>query len=249
MDDAALSNAEAACRSRGECERFDGKGIVMEEVNCREAEEKAAGGEYYYATLERARVQGPVPRGLEGVDPRECALLVIDVLGDPVGGPFEDKLLTPTLNAARIAQAARENDIPVIFANDAHLRGIDRELELWGEHGIAGTPEAQTSPQMAQQESDYVVEKRRYSAFFQTSLCLLLNELGAKTLICVGMDTNICVRHTVADAYFNNYGIVIVDDATATFLIGQQEEGLEYMKACYAATVISTEEALAFMAG
>lgn len=181
---------------------------------------------------------------LGAVDPATCALIVIDELGDPSEGPLRDVLLQPTLNTARLARAARAQGIPVIFTNDAHIEGIDRELELWGCHGIAGTPEAQTSPQLDVQPTDFVIEKRRYSAFFQTSLLLLLNELGVHTLVCCGMDTNICVRHTVADAYFNNFDVIVVDDATATFLVGNQEEGLEYMKACYAAKIVSTDEAL-----
>ena len=186
---------------------------------------------------------------LSAVDPAQCALLVIDELGDPEGGPLEGVLLKPTLNTARLARAARAAGMPVIFANDAHIDGLDHELELWGRHGIAGTPEAQTSPQLEPQAGDFTVEKRRYSAFFQTGLRLLLDELGVRTLICCGMDTNICVRHTVADAYFNNYGIVVVEDATATFLVGTQEEGMEYMRACYAASVVSTDEALALIGG
>ena len=181
------------------------------------------------------------------IDPNECALLVIDELGDPVGAPLEEVLLPPTLNTARLAEAARAHGVPVIFANDAHLPGIDRELDLWGEHCMAGTPDAETSPQLDQQDGDYVVIKRRYSAFFQTGLRLLLDELGVSTLICTGVDTNICVRHTVADAYFNNFDIVVVSDATATFLLGDQEEGLEYMKACYAAAVVDTDEAIAII--
>jgi len=139
--------------------------------------------------------------------------------------------------------------MPVIFANDAHIPGLDRELALWGDHGIAGTPEAQTSPLLDPQPSDFVVEKRRYSAFFQTGLRLLLDELGVRTLICCGMDTNICVRHTVADAYFDNFDIVVVDDATATFLVGNQDEGLEYLKTCYAAKIIGTDEAVKLIEG
>lgn len=181
---------------------------------------------------------------LENIDKDECALIVIDELGDPVGEPFEEVILPATENTARLARAARACGVPVIFANDAHIPGIDRELDLWGAHGIAGTPEAQTSPLLDPQECDYTVEKRRYSAFFQTGLRLLLDELGVRTLICTGLDTNICVRHTVADAYFNNYDVVVVSDATATFLVGDQEEGLEYMKTCYAAAVATTDEVL-----
>ncbi len=184
---------------------------------------------------------------LSAIDPKTCALLVIDELGDPTGGPLEGVLLPAIRNTARLADAARAAGVPVIYTNDAHIPGLDRELELWGEHGIAGTPEAQTSPLLNPQEGDFTIEKRRYSAFFQTGLRLLLDELGAKTLICTGMDTNICVRHTVADAYFNNYDIVVAADATATFLVGNQEEGLEYLKTCYAAAIVTTDEAIALV--
>ena len=175
---------------------------------------------------------------IDAIDPDECALVVIDELGDPTGTPLEPVLKPAIENTARLAAAARTHGVPVVFANDAHLPG------LWGEHGIAGTPEAQTSPLLDPQEGDFTVEKRRYSAFFQTGLRLLLDELGVTTLVCVGMDTNICVRHTVADAYFNNFDIVVVSDATATFLVGDQEEGLAYMETCYAAAVVTTDEAL-----
>lgn len=184
---------------------------------------------------------------LASIDPKTCALLVIDELGDPTGGPLEGVLLPAIKNTARLAGAARAAGVPVIYTNDAHIPGLDRELELWGEHGIANTLEAQTSPLLNPQKGDFTIEKRRYSAFFQTGLRLLLDELGAKTLICTGMDTNICVRHTVADAYFNNYDIVVAADATATFLVGNQEEGLEYMKTCYAAAIVSTDEAISLI--
>ena len=181
---------------------------------------------------------------LTAIDRAKCALLVIDELGDPTGGPLEAVLLPSILQTAKLTTAARAAGMPVIFTNDAHIPGLDRELVLWGTHGIAGTPEAQTSPLLDPQPTDYVVEKRRYSGFFQTGLLLLLNELGVDTLICCGMDTNICVKHTVADAYFNNFNIIVVEDATATFLVGDQEEGLAYMETCYAAAVVTTDEAL-----
>lgn len=178
------------------------------------------------------------------VDPKRCALLVVDELGDVETSPLKDLLLAPTLNTARLVEAAHGAGMPVIFANDAHIPGLDRELELWGQHGIAGTPAAQTSPQLGAAEGDFVIEKRRYSAFYQTGLRLLLKELGADTLIVCGFDTNICIRHTVADAYFENFDIVVVGDATETFLVGDQQEGLSYMQTCYAAAIIDTDEAL-----
>ena len=113
---------------------------------------------------------------LEEVDLKRCALLVIDELGDAETSPVAARILEPTLNTARICDAAREVGVPVIFANDAHIKGLDRELDLWGDHNLAGAPESQTSPQLKLREGDFVIEKRRYSAFFQTSLRLLLDE-------------------------------------------------------------------------
>lgn len=182
-------------------------------------------------------------------DPATTALLVIDELGDPAGGPLEAVLLAPTLQTARLVEAAHGASMPVIFANDAHIPGLDRELLLWGDHGIAGSPEAQVSPQIPVGPADHIIQKRRYSAFFQTGLRLLLDELGVRTLILTGFDTNICVRHTAADAYFNNLGLAVVTDATGSFLVGDQAEGLAYMEKCYGAKLVSADGALGFIEG
>lgn len=197
--------------------------------------------------LESGRAKKTLDVG--AVNPRGCALLVVDELGDVEASPLKDVLLGPTLNTAKLVDAAHSVGMHVIFANDAHIPGLDKELDLWGPHGIAGTPEAQTSPQITVGADDFVLEKRRYSAFFQTGLRLLLKELGVDTLILCGFDTNICIRHTAADAYFDNIGVIVVEDATETFLVGNQQEGLEYMQVCYAAAVVSTEEALTLIKG
>ena len=192
---------------------------------------------------------------MENRESRDLKSLPLDLLKEKMTElsekPFRAKQLYDWMlqQTARLTTAARAAGMPVVFTNDAHIPGIDRELALWGTHGIAGTPEAQTSPLLDPQPTDYVVEKRRYSGFFQTGLLLLLNELGVDTLICCGMDTNICVKHTVADAYFNNFNIIVVGDATATFLVGNQEEGLEYMKVCYAAKIVDTDEAVKLIEG
>ena len=187
---------------------------------------------------------------LADLDKDRCAVLVIDMLGDPstVPSPLREQMMPVVENAGRICTAARAAGVPVVFSNDAHIPGLDRELELWGPHGLAGTPEAQPSPQLNCGDGDFIVSKRRYSGFFQSGLRLLLDELGVETLLCVGMDTNICVRHTVADAYFNNFRIVVASDATLTFLVGDQEEGLAYMETCYAAKLVDTDETVAFLA-
>ena len=77
---------------------------------------------------------------LATVDLGSTAILVIDELGDAAAAPEETGILAATLNTARILPLARTANVPVIFVNDAHIEGIDRELDLWGLHGLEGTP-------------------------------------------------------------------------------------------------------------
>ena len=175
-------------------------------------------------------------------DKSKTAVLVIDVLGGSEG-------ITPGLeemasNSVTIAKAARAAGMPVVFTCDAHLPGIDRELELWGDHGIAGSEAARPLAAFEVSERDYVLPKRRYDGFFQTDLELTLRELGVDTLIAVGCDTNICVLQTLAGAYFRGFKTIVPADATATFLVGTQEGGLEYFTRCYDTRVTTTEALL-----
>ena len=134
------------------------------------------------------------------------AILVVDMLNDFVTGALtceRARAIVPA--AAELLDAARAADVPVIFCNDAHLKGIDRELKIWGDHAIAGTKGAEVIPELKLSEKDYVVPKRRYSGFFQTDLDILLTELGVKTVVMTGLHAHMCVRHTSADAFCLGY--------------------------------------------
>lgn len=179
------------------------------------------------------------------IDLTKTAVLVIDILGGEGGiVPGLEKMAE---NAERICVAARQAGVPVIFSCDAHLPGVDRELELWGEHGIKDSEAAQPLACLKACEEDFIVPKRRYDGFFQTDLDLLLRELGVDTLIAIGADTNICVLQTLAGAYFRTYKSIVAADACATFLIGTQEAGLEYFTRCYDSRVVTTEKVLEYL--
>lgn len=180
------------------------------------------------------------------IDLSRTAVLVIDVLGG--SGGVVPGLEEMADNAVRIVKAARAAGVAVVFADDAHIAGLDKELELWGEHGIAGSDGARPLDAFEVQEGDYIVPKRRYDGFFQTDLDLTLRELGVDTLIAFGADTNICVLQTLAGAYFRGYKTVVPADACGTFLIGTQEQGLEYFTRCYDSRVVDTQTVLDYLA-
>ena len=182
------------------------------------------------------------------LNPKTTAVLVIDVLvtqGDDAiynPDPAEQRLVD---NAVRVVDAARAAGMPVIFCDDAHLLGIDREIDLWGEHGMAGSAVPNPALRAGSGERDYVIPKRRYSGFFGTDLDLTLRELGVDTLVAVGEDTNICVLHTLADAFYLGYRTVVAEEATRTFLCGTQEGALEHMRKCFGTTVTGVDDVVA----
>ncbi|MDD5893836.1 MAG: cysteine hydrolase [Coriobacteriaceae bacterium] len=176
------------------------------------------------------------------IDLSSTAILVIDVLGgtDPIPEAFAE----PIGACVSIVKAARAKGVPVIFSDDNHIPAYDRELELWGEHGIRGTQGGEPVAAFDLQPSDIVIPKRRYDGFFQTDLDLTLRELGVDTLIAVGADANICVLQTLAGAYFRGYKTIVPADAVWTFLVGTYDGALEYYTRCYDTRVVESKTIL-----
>ncbi len=170
------------------------------------------------------------------------ALIIVDMEKDFVWGSLKcDRASRIVPNIQKLAKAARNSGIPVIYSNDAHLPGIDHEFSVWGEHAIAGSEGAQVIDELKPQQGDFVIPKRTYSAFYQTDLEMLLRELGVRTVILTGLHTNICIRHTSADAFFRGLKIVIPEDGVEAFTEDYHVSGLEYLKMAYKAEITTTD--------
>jgi nicotinamidase-related amidase len=173
----------------------------------------------------------------------KAAVLVIDMLRDFVTGSLAceraQRIIAPL---QELTQAARTAGVPVIYCNDAHHKGIDHELALWGEHAMAGSDGAQVIAELAPSPHDYLVPKRRYSGFFQTDLHILLRELGVDTLVVTGLHTHMCVRHTAADGYQWGFTIVAPEDGLDAFSARDHKDGLEYLRTVYGARITSCAE-------
>ena len=164
------------------------------------------------------------------------AILVIDMLNDFINGKLRLEGVEDIVqNIQKLLSSARQRDIPIIYCNDAHdLK--DRELKIWGEHAIKGTKGAQVIKQLRPMSKDYVIAKNTYSAFFNTTLKELLQSFykgrGANCLIVTGIHTDICVKHTVYDAFLNGYNITVAKDGVKALPL-VDELVLKYMKEKY----------------
>jgi len=56
-------------------------------------------------------------------------------------------------------------------------------------------------------------------------------------VILTGLHTNICVRHTAADAFFRGYKIIVAKDGVEAFTQEDHEQGLKYLKGIYNAKI------------
>ncbi len=166
----------------------------------------------------------------------KSAVLVIDMLNDFVTGALAQKhvgeIVVPIQTLLTVARKAK---VPVFYCNDSHRLGVDTELNLWGDHAIAGTTGAQVIAALAPMEQDYVVPKHCYSGFFQTDLHLTLSALGITDLILTGLYTNICVRHTAADAFCWGYRLHIPRNCVSAFSPEEFQADLAYLQTVYGA--------------
>ncbi|MGB9729795.1 MAG: cysteine hydrolase family protein [Thermoprotei archaeon] len=170
------------------------------------------------------------------------AVLVIDMLRDFVYGSLKcDRAWRIIPSIKRLLSEARVVGIPVVYVGDAHLSS-DPEIGLWGFHAMKNSDGAKIIDELIPAEKDYVLEKRTYSAFYETGLDLLLRRLGVSTVVITGLHTNICVRHTAADAFFRGYKIKIPEDCVDSFSESAHIEGLRYLKDIYGAEITNSNE-------
>jgi len=150
------------------------------------------------------------------------ALLVIDMQHD-----FVDKTgAVPCEGAPEIIPRikelileARRARIPIIFTQEVHRpQKVDFGRELDGNeplHCVEGTKGAEIVGELTPQPSDYVIPKRRYSAFFGTDLNILLRGLNVDMLFITGAATDVCVYLTAMDAHQYDFKVKIPNDCVS----------------------------------
>ncbi|MDO4298253.1 MAG: isochorismatase family cysteine hydrolase [Lachnospiraceae bacterium] len=161
----------------------------------------------------------------------KSTLLVIDIQQEDFKG-MEDTPDDPSWdcirNAKRVLDVFRAKNLPVIQIKEVHRPDmVDFGRELDGSEGIhcietaPGTDYAKLTYPLP---GEYLISKRRYSAFFGTDLEILLKGLHVDTLYLIGGLTDVCIHYTAVDAHQHDYHIKVITDAVA----GSSEEAHQY---------------------
>ena len=166
-------------------------------------------------------------------DEAPVALIIIDVIND-LEFPGGDRLLRHALpmadRLAALKRRAKAAGIPVIYANDNFGRwksDFRRILERCLQEGTRGRRIAE---RLAPDDDDYFVLKPKHSAFFATTLDVLLRYLNVETVILTGLTGNSCVLFTAADAFMRDFHLIVPADCVASIDPGDNRRALEHMR-------------------
>lgn len=124
---------------------------------------------------------------------------------------------------------ARERSLPIVYANDTY--GIwDGDAGAVVRRALEG-PASGDLRRLAPRDGDSFVIKPRYSAFDLTPLELVLDQLGVRHVLLMGMVTEMCVAQTAIEARQRELEVTVVTDACATVDERNEETALRYLEA------------------
>jgi nicotinamidase-related amidase len=104
--------------------------------------------------------------------------------------------------------------LPVIYVNDnfGHWKEDWKQIQK----ACSRTKGAALAKKLRPGKGDFFILKPKHSAFYESQLSSLLEQLKVKKLIVTGIAGNICVLFTVSDAHSREFKIIVPQDAIAS---------------------------------
>ncbi len=173
------------------------------------------------------------------LDPRRCALLVIDMLhyfADPGGRCYLPATAAIVPRIGALLEAWRGLSAPVIFTRHAHEGDHDLGMlgRFYSDHIRAGRPEAETIAPLAPRPGEPVLRKTTYDAFIGTPLEQTLRDRGAEQVLVTGVLTHMCCETTARAAFCRGWEVHVAADATASSSQARHLAALVSMADCVA---------------
>lgn len=195
-----------------------------------------------HRTLARTRIEPyefPGPSATEfnkvtwDLNPQRVVLLVHDMQNHWVD-LFADreKLVT---RVAELVGLFRRAQLPVVFcrgerAQSRFERGL--ALQVWGDGLNDPTvPESAVNivDTLRPEPNEYLIEKPRHSAFFNTPLEPLLRKMGRDQVVICGVFAHHGVMVSCIDGYMRNFQMTMVADALGDYSQAEHLMALQYV--------------------
>jgi nicotinamidase-related amidase len=178
-------------------------------------------------------------------DDSPIVMLIIDLINDFMfdgGEDLYEQALPVAKNIAALRRRAKAAGIPIIYVND-NFGKWQSDLRAIVAHCLQVDVRGGPIVRMLQpDDDDYAVIKPKHSGFYATTLELLLQHLGARTLILCGVTANICIQFTANDAYMRDFALVVPADCVAAANAEDTEYALRCMRDTLNATIDPSSE-------
>ena len=147
----------------------------------------------------------------------KTALVVIDLqkgIAQFPTAPYDSK--TVVANAARLADAFRKNNMTVFLVHVV-MGDADRLKPVSdASFQMRGPPQndwAEFMPEIGPRESDIIITKKQWGAFYGTELELQMRRRGLDTIVLCGISTIYGVESTARFAYEYGFQLIFAEDA------------------------------------
>ncbi|MDR3554139.1 MAG: hydrolase [Syntrophobacteraceae bacterium] len=152
------------------------------------------------------------------LDPQRTAVVVIDLQKGIVGRdclPYSSSAVIA--KAVKVVSGARRAGALIVLVHvGGAADGADRLFPAADQPMVRGAlpPDwSELIPDLDRQDSDLVILKRQWGAFYGTDLDLQLRRRKVATVVLCGISTELGVESTARDAFERGYELVLVSDA------------------------------------
>ena len=176
---------------------------------------------------------------------KSIALIVVDMTkgfidpNSPLGFECNDLIESNQ----RLIDIFREKELPIFFTTTIYSK--DSEATIFRKkipdlNILSNNSEwVEFTSKIKPKSSEFIIEKKYASAFFNTNLYSELNLMGIDTVVITGVTTSGCVRATAVDGLQNNFVTIVVEDCVGDRNLNSHEANLHDLNAKYADIVSS----------
>jgi nicotinamidase-related amidase len=147
------------------------------------------------------------------------AIIVVDMLKDNFKKEAHFSITSEAVqiipSMRKLLDHGRRRAWPIIFACDSFLEGDFIFQGRMKPHSIRGTKGVEVIGELNPLETEMVLEKRRFGAFFKTDLDQTLRTLAVDTVVVTGIATHVCVLMTAMEALSHDFRSIIIEDCCA----------------------------------